>query len=335
MRLLPVHETVARRILSPVSGFLKEAGFTHSLTPARNCTYGCSYCYVPTMRIQAGLKPDDWQHWGEYTTFKTNAAELLKKELRPDHLIYCSPLTDPYQPAEMSQELMPKILEQIYIHPPRAFIIQTRSANILRDVHLLQAVAEHTDLRISFSLTTDDDRIRKIFEPRCDSIPDRLRTIEALRDAGLNVYATLAPILPCDPKLLARMAVDATDNPIIGDPLHIRASKARGATTREPAFKILDHYEQPQWAEAAFQQQLCKVLDHEIRALGRDFAIGPKGFSCLIQSSSPPATITNAQSAPPSPPLKSGVSSQPRSAVQSSAKSPKRSVRTKTNSAGL
>ena len=34
----------ARTILSKTSGFIAEAGFTHSLTPARNCTFGCTYC---------------------------------------------------------------------------------------------------------------------------------------------------------------------------------------------------------------------------------------------------------------------------------------------------
>jgi DNA repair photolyase len=283
MKLLPFDEILARRILSPVSGFLKEAGFTHSLTPARNCTYGCTYCYVPTMRIQAGLRREDWEHWGEYTRFKDNAPELLARELREEQIIYCSPLVDPYQPAEMSQTLMPRILEQIYIRPPRIFVLQTRSTYIVRDLHLLQAVAEHTDLRISFSLTTNDDRIRKLFEPRCESIPDRLQTIAALRDAGLNVYATLAPILPCEPKELAAMAVESTNLPIIGDPFHVRQVKPRGATTREAALKILDHHGQPQWAEAEFQQRLTEVLEHEIRALGREFATGPKGFSCLTQ----------------------------------------------------
>lgn len=120
MRLLPIAETTARRILSPVSGFLNEAGFTHSLTPARNCTYGCTYCYVPSMRIQAGLRQEDWENWGDYTIFKTNSPALLARELRPEQIIYCSPLVDPYQPAEMSYELMPRLLEQIYIHPPRS-----------------------------------------------------------------------------------------------------------------------------------------------------------------------------------------------------------------------
>src|ERR1700690_781334 len=113
-----IFETEARSILSPVSGFLADAGFTHSLNPARNCTFGCSYCYVPTMRVQAGLKPDDWTHWGQWTTFKSNAADLLTRELRPHQAIYCSPLTDPYQPAEADRQLMPGVLEGVATHPP-------------------------------------------------------------------------------------------------------------------------------------------------------------------------------------------------------------------------
>ena len=95
-----VLEAPASSILSPTTGFIAEAGFTHSLTPARNCTFACTYCYVPTMRIYGGLKPEDWRHWGQFTTFKTNAPELLRRQLRRAQVIYCSPLVDPYQPAE-------------------------------------------------------------------------------------------------------------------------------------------------------------------------------------------------------------------------------------------
>ena len=68
---LQIRETEARSILSSTSGFIAEAGFTHSLTPARNCTFGCTYCYVPTMGIYGGLKPDDWTHWGQFTDRKS------------------------------------------------------------------------------------------------------------------------------------------------------------------------------------------------------------------------------------------------------------------------
>ena len=91
-----------KSILSPTSGFIAQAGFTHSLTPARNCGFGCAYCYVPTMGIYGGLKPEDWRRWGAFTTFKANAPALLARSLRPHQVIYCSPLVDPYQPESIA-----------------------------------------------------------------------------------------------------------------------------------------------------------------------------------------------------------------------------------------
>jgi hypothetical protein len=32
--------------------------------------------------IYGGLKPNDVLHWGQFTTFKINAVELLPRELR-------------------------------------------------------------------------------------------------------------------------------------------------------------------------------------------------------------------------------------------------------------
>ena len=129
-----VFQAESKSVLSGTTGFIAQAGFTHSLTPARNCTFGCTYCYVPTMRIYGGLKPDDWQHWGQFTTFKSNAPELLRRQLRAEQVIYCSPLVDPYQPAEESAELMPRILDELLARPPRVFVIQTRGPLILRDL---------------------------------------------------------------------------------------------------------------------------------------------------------------------------------------------------------
>src|SRR6202161_1732437 len=102
-----VFEAESRSILSPTTGFIAQAGFTHSLSPARNCTFGCSYCYVPTMGIYGGLQPPDWTHWGQFTTFKSNAPDLLRRSLRDSQRIYCSPLVDPYQPAESEVHMMP------------------------------------------------------------------------------------------------------------------------------------------------------------------------------------------------------------------------------------
>src|SRR5271156_6838747 len=122
---MTIFHTEARGILSKTTGFIAEAGFSHSLTPARNCTYGCTYCYVPTLGIYGGLKPEDVKRWGQFTTFKKNAAGLLRRELRAEQRIYCSPMVDPYQPAEADQRLMPEILDAVIETPPRTFVVQT------------------------------------------------------------------------------------------------------------------------------------------------------------------------------------------------------------------
>src|ERR1700691_5512919 len=150
-----VLEAPSSSILSKTTGFIAEAGFTHSLTPARNCTFGCTYCYVPSMRIYGGLKQEDWRHWGQFTTFKSNAAELLRRQLRGDQVIYCSPLVDPYQPAEEAEQLMPRILDELSLRPPKVFVIQTRGPLIVRDLARLVHLGERTTLRVSFSITTN------------------------------------------------------------------------------------------------------------------------------------------------------------------------------------
>jgi DNA repair photolyase len=272
---------IARTVLSPTTGFIAEAGFTHSLTPARNCTFGCTYCYVPTMRIQGGLKPEDWQRWGQFTTFKSNAADLLRCDVREHQRIYCSPMVDPYQPAEEREQMMPRILDALLETPPRVFVLQTRGPLILRDLERLRALAQRTTLRVSFSITTNREEIRKLYEPLCASIPERLDAIRTLRDAGIETYATLAPLLPCDPKELAQCTLEASGRDLIGDPLHIRSAKPRGATTREAAFRVSAAHHHQQWFDAQFQSEIVERIQAAAGALGHRFATGPSGFATL------------------------------------------------------
>ncbi|MCX6597657.1 MAG: radical SAM protein [Acidobacteria bacterium] len=267
-----------RTILSPTSGFIRDAGFTHSLTPARNCTFGCSYCYVPTMRLQGGLQPADWQRWGQFTTFKPDAPALLAKQLRPGQIIYCSPLVDPYQPAEAAERLMPQLLAVLAAQPPRRFVLQTRGTLIRRDIELLRRVP---GLRVSFSLTTNRDEVRRLFEPHCSTFEQRLETIAALREAGIDVWATLAPLLPCDPELLAEAALNATGRDLVGDPLHVRAVKPRGATTRDAALRIIDHHGFQSYLDPPAQAALVERIARTAAAHGRQFLTGPAGFALL------------------------------------------------------
>jgi DNA repair photolyase len=276
-----IHYEPARGILTPTCGFIAEAGFTHSLTPARNCTYGCSYCYVPTMGIYGGLRGDDVKHWGERTTFKSNAAQLLSKSLKPDQIIYCSPLVDPFQPAEADAHGMLEILQAVEAKPPRVFVLQTRSSRILDYLDPLRRAALKTRLRVSFSITTDDDRIRRAYEPHCDSIERRFETVSLLREHGIDTFITLAPLLACDPDHLLDRALHVTANPIICDALHTRALKPRGATTREAAMRISERLGLKHWHDPEFQQFTLARMAARAEAAGRVFATGPAAFKLL------------------------------------------------------
>ena len=278
-----IFEAEAKSALSATSGFIAQAGFTHSLTPARNCTFACTYCYVPTMGIYGGLKPDDWKRWGQFTTFKSNAADLLRRQLRPEQVIYCSPLVDPYQPAEETRQLMPRILDLILERPPKIFVIQTRGPLILRDLATLVRISECTSLRVSFSLTTNREDVRRLFEPHCATFGERIETIRRLRDAGIATFAALAPLLPCDPEELAGPALEATEFDLIGDPLHVRSVKPRGATTRAAAYRIGARHDFSAWLDPEFQTEVVNRIQRVAHKAGRRFGTGPEGFAWLTQ----------------------------------------------------
>jgi DNA repair photolyase len=274
-----------RGILSRTSGFIAQAGFTHSLTPARNCTFGCTYCYVPTMGIYGGLKPADWRHWGRFTTYKSNAPQLLRRDVRPHQTIYCSPLVDPYQPAEETERMMPRLFAELIENPPRVFALQTRGVLVLRDLGLLQVLSRRTRLRVSFSITTDRDDVRRWYEPHCAPNDDRLAAVAKLREAGIETYATLAPLLPCDPERLVDLALAASGRDLIGDPFHVRSVKARGATTRPQGFAVSMARGFGRWHDPGFQIEIVNRMKTRAHAAGRRFATGPEGFSWLSEAS--------------------------------------------------
>jgi DNA repair photolyase len=247
------------------------------------------------MRVQAGLRREDWQHWGERTTFKSNAAELLHQALRPDQVIYCSPLTDPYQPAEAERHLMPGLLQAVANRPPRVFVIQTRGPLIVRDLALLRTLASRTSLRVSFSITTDREDVRRIFEPHCAPVEERWRTVEMLTAAGIETSVAIAPILPGDPEALIARAIGCSRGPVVADPLHVRAVKRSGATTREAAVTICHRHGWNQWLDPAFQQSILARIAAAANAERRRFGHGPDGFGLLalatIQAIEPAGNI--------------------------------------------
>ncbi len=171
--------------------------FDRSLNPYRGCEHGCIYCYARPSHAYWDLSPGlDFE---TRLIAKTNAAALLEQQLsKPGYV--CAPInlgsnTDPYQPIEREHQLTRRCLEVLlrYRHP---VTLVTKGSLILRDLDLLSELAEQRLVAVMISLTSLDDELKRILEPRAAAPSARLRAIRVLRDAGVPVGVICAPIIP-------------------------------------------------------------------------------------------------------------------------------------------
>lgn len=164
--------------------------YKYVINPYVGCQFGCKYCYARYMKKFTGHT----EPWGEFVDIKVNAAELLQKEIKKKKKdqVWISGVCDPYQPLEAKYKLTRNCLK-ILAETDWPVVIQTRSKLVLRDVDIIKEIK---DCDAGMSVTTSDDNIRKIFEPRATPIMDRINTLKELHDSGIRTYAMIAPILP-------------------------------------------------------------------------------------------------------------------------------------------
>lgn len=164
--------------------------YDYVINPYVGCGHACSYCYARFMKKFTGHR----EPWGEFVDVKINAPVLLRREItkKKRGTVWLSGVCDPYQPLEKKYKLTRRCLE-ILIENDWPVVIQTRSPLVLRDIDIL---AKARNLEAGLSITTADENIRKIFEPKAPPLTERIRALEELHRAGIRTYAMIAPILP-------------------------------------------------------------------------------------------------------------------------------------------
>ncbi|TDF97189.1 SPL family radical SAM protein [Paenibacillus piri] len=192
-----------KQLLNPASGYL--TGYSHTLNPYAGCAFSCSYCYVREMPVAKFRR----EAWGTWVDVKEGAAGLLRKELskaknKGPVTIFMSSATDPYQPAEYSERLTRSLLEAMALEQPDFLLVQTRSPLVARDIDVLLQLKDR--VRISVTVETDLEPVRKAFSPAAPPVAARLRTLERLATAGLDVQAAVSPVLPSSAQFAARLA---------------------------------------------------------------------------------------------------------------------------------
>ena len=185
------------------------SSFDYCINPYVGCGHGCRYCYASFMKRFTGhLEP-----WGEFIDVKVNAPYLLRKQLKraKQGVVALSTVTDPYQPIEKKYQLTRKCLEAL-LETQFSVNLLTRSSLCLRDMDLFK---QFKNIEVGLSITTHDERIRKMFEPNSPSIQSRVNTLRTLRQEKIQTYAFVGPMLPLDPKPMVAMLDGLVDEVLI------------------------------------------------------------------------------------------------------------------------
>ncbi len=230
----------AREILMKATGFMEAYDFT--LNPYSGCSFGCTYCYAAFF----SRSPEARDSWGRWVKVKENAVELLGKERKRKRQaldgkrIYMSTVTDPYQPIDRELGLTRGLLEVMADgHKPK-LVVQTRSPDVTRDIDLFRRIEENGGrVQVNMTVTTDDEDVRRSFEPFCPSNANRLEAIAEVQAEGVDTCITMTPLLWVnDPEGFAKDLLATGVEKFIIQPFHFEKGKFT-ASTRDEAIDLM------------------------------------------------------------------------------------------------
>jgi DNA repair photolyase len=174
-----------------------DVGFDASVNPYRGCEVGCIYCYARTFHEYLGFSAGlDFE---TRILVKRDAPELLRAALASPRwtpqVVALSGATDPYQPAERTLRITRGCLE-VLAEAMNPVQIVTKRDLVVRDIDLLQPLSAIGAASVHVSVTTLDQGLQRVMEPRGAAPYRRLETIRRLAAAGVRVGVNVAPVIP-------------------------------------------------------------------------------------------------------------------------------------------
>lgn len=243
-----VSEVTCRSILTK-SGI---PGADYCVNPYVGCSHACVYCYATfMMRFTNHEEP-----WGTFVDARVNSPEVLRRQLKTARRgqVMVSSVTDAYQPIEVKHRLTRRCLEALRERQFPVGIL-TKSPLVLRDIDLFRGFES---IEVGLTITTDDERMRRIFEPKAPPIMARVNALRKLREQGIRTYVFIGPLLPMDPEALARLIRPHADSILISRMNYI------GKTA-----SLYRRHGISQWLERSFTGGIIDRFRHEF---GRDRA---------------------------------------------------------------
>jgi DNA repair photolyase len=221
----------ARSLLNRCTGV--RMPFAWTINPYRGCEFACKYCYA--RYTHEFMEMRDGVDFEQKIFVKQHAADLLRQELRQvksGEEIAIGTATDPYQPAERRYEVTRSILEEFARHQGFELGIVTKSNLVLRDIDVLQRVAQNNRLSVNVTVTTLNADLARVLEPRAPRPDLRMDAVRQLNQLGIHAGVICAPVLPGitdaarDLEALVRSTAEAGGRHIFANPLFLKPCSA-------------------------------------------------------------------------------------------------------------
>src|SRR5437588_5421578 len=224
------YEVRAKSILNRVPE-ASRMPFRWTINVYRGCSHGCAYCFArPThtyLDFNAG------RDFEREIVVKVNAPDVLRTELaRPswkgEH-VALGTNTDPYQWVEGRYRLMEGIWEALRDAANPCSVL-TKSPLLLRDLNLMQQIAERASFSACLSVPTLDEKAWRATEPHTPHPRARLEAVAELNRAGIPTGVLIAPLMPGindapeQVESILDLATEAGATGIGGIALHLRGS---------------------------------------------------------------------------------------------------------------
>ncbi|HEU4559752.1 MAG TPA: PA0069 family radical SAM protein [Longimicrobium sp.] len=252
-----------------------DVGFAASVNPYRGCEHGCIYCFArPTHEyfgLSAGL---------DFETkifVKEDAPELLRQALASPRwvpeVIGMSGVTDCYQPVERRLQLTRRCLK-VLAEFRNPVTIVTKNHLVTRDVDILAEMAAWNGATVNLSITSLDEKLQRVMEPRTSTPRRRLEAVETLAKAGVRVRVLAAPMIPgLNDHELASIIKASAD----------AGAKAASYIPLRLPFVLKELFET--WLETHFPDRKEKVL-HRIREI-RGGKLNDPNFTSRMRGQGP------------------------------------------------
>jgi len=285
--------------------------FEWTINPYRGCEFGCKYCYA---RYTHEYMEIDGSAFETKIFVKENAGPLLARDVSRKYAfdapeaehIAIGTATDPYQPAEREYGVTRACLEELAKREGLSISVTTKSNQILRDIDLFKRISEKSSLSLNITITTLRARLARLLEPRAPRPDLRLDAVSKLRDAGLPVGVSAAPLLPGitdrdgEVEEVATAAKEAGAQWLWSGVLFLMPSSAKAFLpfVREKFPRLARQYEQWYTRNGYAPEEYRRKISQRIARIKKELGFTDRPFEEIRRKTTPCAQMSLALTAP-------------------------------------